>query len=160
MEVLQSCLWLAKYFTGKVHKMCSLRCNFFVVCLFYCNHFTIEGLQKAIFEKLSLEPCMDVLSQTLIQVIKSTVLQHRENIKKLHLCLTLVMFFSMHTVLTNNIHINCSVLWFTKAIVCCTGIISCISPVDVCYSQYFSFLHHNSISLVPRLLFGPSNVWY
>ena len=62
-------------------------------------------------------------------------------------------------ILTNNIYIYGSALWFTKAIVCCTGIISCINPVDVCYSQHLSFLHHMSISLVPRLLFGPGDVW-
>ena len=63
-------------------------------------------------------------------------------------------------ILTSNVHINCLILWFTKAIICCTSIISCISPVDVCYSQHLSFLHHTSISLVPRLLFSPSDVWF
>ena len=111
-------------------------------------------------EKLSLEPtCMDVLSQTLIQVIDSTVHYNTENIWKVHLCLTLANVF-FQCILTNNIHINCSVPWFTKAIVCWTVIFSCISPVDVVYIQHLSFLHHNSISLVPRLLFGPGDVWF
>ena len=64
------------------------------------------------------------------------------------------------SILTSHIRINCLILWFTKAIICCTGKCSCISPVDVCYSQHLSFLHHNSISLVSRLLFGPSDVWF
>ena len=69
------------------------------------------------------------------------------------------MFFQC--ILTSNIHINCLLLWFTKAIVCCTGKYSCISPVDVCYSQHLSALYHTSISLLePRLLFGPSDVWF
>ena len=34
-------------------------------------------------------------------------------------------------ILTCNIHIDSLVLWFTKAIVCCTSKCSCISPVDV-----------------------------
>ena len=62
-------------------------------------------------------------------------------------------------ILTSNIHINCSVLWFTKAIVCCTGKHACISPVDVCYIQLFSFWELTSILLVPRLLFGPCDGW-
>ena len=102
---------------------------------------------------------MDVLSQTSVQVIDKKVHYNTENIWKVHLCLTLVNVF-FQCILTSNIHINYSVLWFTKAIVCCTGIISCIRPVDVCYNQHLSFLHHNSISLVPRLLSGPGDVWF
>ena len=53
-------------------------------------------------------------------------------------------------ILTSNSHINCLILWFTKAIICCTGIFSCINPVDVCYGQHLSFLHHNSIPWFPN----------
>ena len=45
----------------------------------------------------------------------------------------------------SNIHVNCSVLWFTEAseaILCYTSKCSRISSADVCYSQHFSFLHH------------------
>ena len=50
------------------------------------------------FEKLSLEPCMDVLSQTLLQAIDSIVHLNKENIWKVHLCLTLLSkFFSKQT---------------------------------------------------------------
>ena len=127
----------------------------FWLCFFYCDHFTIEGF----FEKLGLGPCVDVLSQTSTKVIDSTVHYNTENIWKVHLCLTLINVFFLY-ILTSNIHINCSVLWFTKPIVCCTGKCSCISPFDVCYGQHLSFLHHTSISLVPRLLFGPGDVWF
>ena len=52
----------------------------------YSNHFMIEGSQKVIFcEKLSLEPCMDVLGKTSIQVIDSPVHYNTENIWKVHL---------------------------------------------------------------------------
>ena len=127
------------------------------VCLFYSDHFTIEGF----FEKLSLEPCMDVLSQTSIKVIDSTVHYNRENTWKMHLwvCLTFISECFLQCILTSNIHINCSVLWFTKAIVRWTVIFSCISSVDVCYTQHFS-LHHINIPLVPWLLFGPGDVWF
>ena len=67
------------------------------VCLFHSDHFVIEGF----FEKLSLEPCMDVLSQTSIQVIDSTVHYNTENIWKVHLCRTLVnVFFSIYSQVT------------------------------------------------------------
>ena len=115
----------------------------------------IEGF----FEKLSLELCMDVLNQASIKVIDSTVHYNTENIWKVHLCLTSVYGFCQY-ILTSNIHINHLVLWFTKAIVCCTGKCSCVGPFDVSYIQHFSFLHHTSISLVPRLLFGPTDVWF
>ena len=97
---------------------------------------------------------MGVLGQKLIQVIDSTVF-YNINIKEK--CITVLHYsniFSMH-ILTSNIHINCLILWFTKAIVCCTGIISCIIPVDVFYSQHFSLLHK-----VPRLFFGPVDGWF
>ena len=100
---------------------------------------------------------MDVISQTLIQVTDSIHLNTENSIRKVHLCLSESKFFQC--ILTSNIHINCLILWFTKAIVCCTGIISCISPVHVCYSQHLSFLYHTSTSLVPRLFFGPGNAW-
>ena len=54
----------------------------------------------------------------------------------MHLYLTLVKVFLNERILSSNIHWNCSVLWFNKAIVCCTGKCSCITPVDVCYSQH------------------------
>ena len=101
---------------------------------------------------------MDVFSKTSIQVIDSTAHYNKEDKWKVHLCSTLFKALSMHT--HNNIHINCLVLWFAKAIICYTGECSCISPVDVCYSQYLSFLHHTSISLAPRPLFGPGDVWF
>ena len=126
---------------------------------FFCgDHFTIEGHQTVIFWRIELmEPSMDVLSQTLIQVTDSMHLNTENSIRKVHLCLTWVNVFQC--ILTSNIHINCLILWFTKANVCCTGIISCISPVDVCYCQHLSFLHHTSTALVPRLFFGPVNAW-
>ena len=118
------------------------------------------SLQGKFMKKLSLKPCMDVLSQTLIQVNDSKVHYNCTEYKwKVHLCLIIVKVFHNALILTSNNHINCLVLWFTKAIVCYTGIIPCITPVDVCYSQHLSFLHHNSIPLVPKLLFGPSDVW-
>ena len=40
---------------------------------------------------------MDVLGQTLIQVIDSTVYCNTENKRKVHLCLTLFKHFSVHT---------------------------------------------------------------
>ena len=91
---------------------------------------------------------MDVFSRASIKVILSIVHYNTENIWK------------VQCILTNNIHVNCSVLWFPKTIVCCTGECSCISPFDVCYSQHLSFLYHTNISLVPRLLFGPGDVWF
>ena len=45
------------------------------------------------FENLSLEPCMDVLCLTPIQVNDSTVHYNTENKRKLHLCLTLFKHF-------------------------------------------------------------------
>ena len=63
---------------------------------------------------------MDVLNQTSIQVIDSTVQYDTENIWKVHFRLTLVDVF-FQCILTSNIHINCLVLWFTKAIICYTG---------------------------------------
>ena len=103
---------------------------------------------------------MDVLSQTSIKVIDSTVHYNTKNnyIESASLFNISQCFFQC--ILTNNIHVNCSVLWFTKAIVCCTCKCSCISPFDVCYSQHLSFLHHTNISLVPRILFGPGDVWF
>ena len=47
------------------------------------------------FEKLSLEPNMDVLSQTLMQVIDITY-YGIEYVRKVHLCSTLLNVFSMH----------------------------------------------------------------
>ena len=151
MKVLQSCHLAHQLKIPYVmqHEISSPQSKFF--CFFYSDHFTIEEF----FEKLSLEPYMDVW----IKVIDSTVHYNTENICKVHLCLTLVNVFFQY-ILTSDIHINCLVFWFTKAIICCTGKCSCISPVDVCYGQHFSFLHHTSISLVPRLLFGPGDVWF
>ena len=131
--------------------------------LFVCVIATILRLKvtkRWFLQKLSLKPCMDVLSQTSIKVIDNTVHYSKENIWKcIPACLAFVNVFFGY-ILTNNIHINCLVLWFTKAIVCCTGKYSCISPADVCYSQHLSYLYHTSISLVPRLLFGPGDVWF
>ena len=56
-----------------------------------------------------------------IKVIDSTVHYNTEDIWKVHLCLTLVNVFLFQYILTSDIHINCSVFWLTKAIVCCTG---------------------------------------
>ena len=105
-------------------------------------------------ENLSLELCTDILSQTSIQVIDSKA----QYITTQKIYGKYISFFKC--ILTSNIHINCLVLWFTKAIVCWTIIFSCISPVNVFYIQHLSFLHHNSISLVPRLLLGPGDVWF
>ena len=66
------------------HEISSLQSEFFV-CFFSSDHFTIEGF----FEKLSLEPYMDIW----IKVIDSTVHYNTENIWKVHLCLTLVKSF-------------------------------------------------------------------
>ena len=62
------------------HKISFHQYNFFVLRgegiatkIFYGDHFTIGRRQKVIFfEKLSLEPSMDVLSKTFIQVVDST----------------------------------------------------------------------------------------
>ena len=134
------------------------RCEFFLLVCFIATILQLEVVKRPFFEKLSLEPCMDVPNRTSIQVVDSTV--HYNTVK----CLgstspfNIVNFFKF--ILTSNIHINCSVLWFTKAIVCCTSKLSCISPLDICYSQHLSFLHHTSTSLVPRLLFCPGDVWF
>ena len=45
------------------------------------------------FENLNLEPCMDVLCQTSIQVNDSIVHYNTENNRKVHLCLTLLKHF-------------------------------------------------------------------
>ena len=105
-------------------------------------------------ENLSLELCTDILSQTSIQVIDSKA----QYITTQKIYGKYISFFKC--ILTSNIHINCLVLWFTKAIVRWTIIFSCISPVNVFYIQHLSFLHHNSISLVPRLLLCPGDVWF
>ena len=108
-------------------------------------------LDKNITDKLNIN--------TSIQVTDSIVHYNTEDKWKVHLYLTLVKVFLNERILSSNIHWNCSVLWFNKAIVCCTGKCSCITPVDVCYSQHLSFLHHTSISLVHclslvQVLFG------
>ena len=142
------------------HEICSLWCEFFV-CSVICFIATILRLKVAkrwLLEKFSLEPCMDVLSQASIKVILSIVHYNRKYRESASLFNISQCFFQC--ILTNNIHINCSVLWFTKTIVCCTGKCSCISPFNVCYSQHLSFLHHTNISLVPRLLFGPGDFWF
>ena len=141
------------------HEICSLQCEFFVFVCFMVTILQLKVAKKQFFEKLSLEPWIHVLSQTSIQVIDSKVHYNTKNIVESTSLSNINQSFSQ-CILTSNIHINCSFLWFTKAIVCCTGITSCISPLDVCYSQHLSFLHHTSISLVPRLLFGPSDVWF
>ena len=63
---------------------------------FYGDYFTIEGCQRVIFGKLSLESSMDVLNQTSLQV-NDSIHKNTENVGKVHLCLTLVKVFSMHT---------------------------------------------------------------
>ena len=133
--------------------------SFLSVC-FKATILWLKVAKRQFFEKSSLEPCMDViLSQISIKVMDSTVYYNTENTWKVHLCLTSMSAFFQY-ILTNNIHINCLALWFTKAIICCTGKCACITPIDFCYSQHLSFLHHTSISLVPRLLFGPSDAWF
>ena len=73
----------------------------FLFCLFVCFKVTILQLMVAkrqFFEKSSLEPCMDVLSQTSKQVMDSTVHYNTENIWKAHLCLTSVnVFFNTYS---------------------------------------------------------------
>ena len=66
--------------------------------LFVCFIATILQLKVAkrwFFEKLSLEPCIDVLSQTSIPLIDSTTyhITTQKKIWKVHLCLTLVNVF-------------------------------------------------------------------
>ena len=56
----------------------------------------MECPQRKFSKKLSFEPCMDVLSHTSMQVIDSTH-YNIENIWKVHLCLTSVKAFSLHT---------------------------------------------------------------
>ena len=72
--------------------------------LFVCFKATILRLKVAkrrFFEKSSLEPCMDILSQTSIQVMDSTVHYNTENIWKVHLCLTSVnVFFYTYSQIT------------------------------------------------------------
>ena len=125
---------------------------------FYGNHFTIEGHQRVIFWKIELGAHHGCTLPNINTSNWQYTLEHRKYGESVSV-FNIIQCFSQ-CILTSNIHINCLIHWFTKAIVCCTGIISCISPVDVCYSQHLSFLHHNSISLVPRLLFGPSDVWF
>ena len=130
----------------------------FLVCgqiLFLATILQLKVAKRRFFENLSLEPCMDVLGQTLIRVIDSTVHYNTEDEWKEHLLN--ISQSNFQCILTSNSHINCLVLRFAKAIVCCTGKCSCISPVDVCYSQRLSFLHHISF---PSLFFGPSDVWF
>ena len=122
------------------------------------NFLKLKVVNRWFFKNLSLDPCMDVLGLTLIQQLTAQYIDIEKKNKSASLFNIIQTFFQC--ILTSNIHINCLALWFTKAIVCCTGIISCISPIDVCYIQHLSFLHHNSISLVPRLLFGPGDVWF
>ena len=58
-------------------------------------------VQGDFFKNLSLEPCMDVLGQTLIQVIDSTVHYNTEYKRKVHLCLTLLKhFFNAYSQIT------------------------------------------------------------
>ena len=65
----------------------------FFVCFFSSDHFKIEGF----FEKMSLEPYMDVW----IKVIDSTVHYKTENVSKVHLCLTFVnSFFDTYSQVT------------------------------------------------------------
>ena len=122
----------------------------------YTLYLSIKGRQKMIFLKFELGALHGCTWPNIIHIIDSTH-YNTENIVHFRLMLFTHFFKS---ILTSNIHRNCFVLWFTKAIVCCTGVISCISPVDVCYSQHLSFFHHNSFSLVPRLFFSPSDVWF
>ena len=105
MKVLQSCHLAHQLKIPYVmqHEISSPQSKFF--CFFYSDHFTIEEF----FEKLSLEPYMDVW----IKVIDSTVHYNTENICKVHLCLTLVNVFFQY-ILTSDIHINCLVFWFAK----------------------------------------------
>ena len=62
-------------------------------------------------QQLSLESCMDVLNQTIIQVNDSTVHYNTEYKWKVHLCLMIVKGFHNALIVTSNNHINCLVLW-------------------------------------------------
>ena len=127
--------------------------------LFYGNHFRIEGHQKVISWKIelgALHGCT-YLNMSTSNWQHSTI-QHRKYKESSSLSNISQSFFQC--ILTSNIHINCLVLCFTEAIVCCTGIFSCISPLHVFLSQQVSFLHHTSISLISGLPFGPSDVWF
>ena len=121
---------------------------------FYGNHFTIEGHQRVIFWKIELGAHHGCTLPNINTSNWQYTLEHRKYGESVSV-FNIIQCFSQ-CILTSNIHINCLILWFTKAIICCTGIFSCINPVDGCYGQHLSFLHHNSISLVPGLLFGPS----
>ena len=72
-------------------------CDFFCQYLFYMATILQWNVPRRWFsKKLSFEPCMDVLSHTSMQVIDSTH-YNIENIWKVHLCLTSVKAFSLHT---------------------------------------------------------------
>ena len=133
----------------------------FWICLSFLDLFVLKQplYDKGIFFKIELV-ALHGCTQPNINKNKwqHSTLQHRKHIKSAFLFNISHCFFQY--ILTSNIHINCLILWFTKAIVCCTGKCSCINPFDVCYSQHFSFVHHTSISLVPRPLFSPCDVWF
>ena len=62
---------------------------------------------------------MNVFGQTLFQVIDSTHCNTENKRESASLFNIIHTFFQC--ILTSNIHMNCSLFWFTKAIICCTG---------------------------------------